>query len=241
MEGKNMYRNELEIDVLRCMKALYKRKWLILLVTILFLIVGVALTLDVGVNRYSAKATVYAASNGSYSESANAVNAMNAYLNVANSYKVCQRAALLMGRSDVDASMIQRAINVSSSANTGKNATTNFMNSSATILIFNATTTDSQLSMEIADAMAQSYAIEMKNILNSDSVRVLDNAYTSWMSYNAKRNAWETRAKYALVGLALSCFVILAGELFDRRVRTIREATIRDNLPIIGIIPDSKD
>lgn len=237
-----MYKNDLEIDVLRCLRALLKRKFLILIVTVLFLIAGWAYTLNVGTDLYSASATVYAASDGSFSDSTNAVNAMNAYLGVANSYKVCQRAALLMGRSDIDASTIQRAISVSSSSNKSKyTSSTSFMNSSATILTFKATTTDPQLSMEIADSMAQSYSIEMKNILNNDSVKVLDNAFDYSKSFNAEKDAWKSRGMFALVGFAFACFVILVSEIFDRRVRTIREATIRDDIPIIGIIPDYKD
>ncbi|SFC62107.1 Wzz/FepE/Etk N-terminal domain-containing protein [Butyrivibrio sp. YAB3001] len=236
-----MYQNELEIDVIRCLKALYKGKVLILFVAMLFLVIGFAITIDMGEDKYTAKSTVYAAADGSYTESANAVNVMNAYLGVANSYKVCQRAALLIGRNDVEAADIQKVISVSSSAKSSSaSSITSFMNSSATILVFYATTSDPQLSMDIADAMAQSYSIEMKNILNNDSVKVLDNAYTYSKTYNANLNAWKERAKYALIGFSIACVVILISEIFDSKVRTIREATIREQLPVLGIIPDYK-
>ena len=236
-----MFKNEVEIDVGRCLKALIKRKKFIALVTVLFFVIGLGLTLDVGDDMYSATATVYAAADGSYADATNAVTAMNAYLNVANSYKVSQRAALIIGRSNVTAKDVQDSVDVSSSANkTSSSSISNFMNSSATIISFSATTNDAALSMEMADAMAQSYAIEMSEILNSDSVKTLDNAYTYNKTTNATLSAWKNRAMFMIIGFALACLVVVLGEIFDRKVRTVREASIRDELPVIGIIPDYK-
>jgi capsular polysaccharide biosynthesis protein len=206
-------------------------------------LVGVGLTLDVGEDKYTSTATVYAAADTSYTEAANAVTAMNAYLDVATSLKVSQRAALLMGRNDVDASDIQSAIWVNSSLkNTGTTSSvSSFMNSSATIISFYATTSDAELSREIADAVADSYVIEMANILKTDAVKNLDSAGLGYLSHNAKLEAWKDRIKFMLVGFAFACVLVVACEVFDRKVRTIREATIREQLPVIGVIPDYKD
>ena len=238
-----MYKNELEIDVLRCIKVLYKRKGFIALISLLFLIIGVGLTLDVGQDKYTSLATVYAASDSSYSDAANAVTAMNAYLDVATSYKVSQRAALIMGRSDIDAGDVQSALAVNSSVKkaTSTSTVSNFMNSSATIISFYATTTDPELSREIADAAAESYVIEMSNILKNDSVKKLDSAERGWLSYNARVEALKDSVKGMIVGFMLACMLVIVSEVFDNKVRTVREATIRNQLPIIGIIPDSRE
>ena len=238
-----MFKNELEIDVGRCLGALLRKKKFIGLITILAFLAGLGLTLDVGEDKYTAVATVYAAADGSYVDAANAVTAMNAYLNVANSYKVSQRAALIIGRSDVSATDVQDSVAVSSSATKSSSSTTlsNFMNSSATIISFSATTTDPALSMEMADAMAQSYAIEMAEILNTDSVKTLDNAYTYNKSRNASVQAWKRRAEVMLAGFVFACAIVVVCEIFDRKVRTVREASIRESIPVIGLIPDYKE
>lgn len=236
-----MFKNELEIDVGRCLGALLKRRKFVALITILFFILGLGLTLNIGEDQYSAYATVYASADGSYADATNAVTAMNAYLNVASSYKVSQRAALIMGRSDVTAEDVQSAVRVSSSANkTSGSSVSSFMNSSATIISFDATTSDPALSMEMADAMAQSYAIEMSEILNNDSVKTLDSAHAYSKTTNAVLSAWKTRGIFTAAGLVLACLIVMLCEIFDRKVRTIREASIRENLPVIGIIPDYK-
>jgi capsular polysaccharide biosynthesis protein len=237
-----MYKNELEIDVIRCIKALGIRKKFIGLITFIFLIIGIGLSLNVGQDKYSAKATAYAAADKSYSDSANAVTAMNAYLDVAKSYKVCQRAALILGRTDIDAIDIQNSVKVTTSAKTSSSSTvSNFMNSSATIVTFTASTTDPELSMEMADAMVQSYVREMADILHADSVKMLDKAHTYKLSYNTKREIAKRIIKVGMAGFAIACLVVLSCEIFDTKVRTVREATIGDKLPVIGIIPDYKE
>ncbi len=238
-----MFKNELEIDVGRCIKALFKKAGFICVIAVLFFIARTGMTLSVGEDKYTAQSTVYAASSSSYSESANAVTAMNAYLDVATSYKVCQRAALILGRSDVDATFVKNSVGVGSSVRrTSSNSTvSSFMNSSGTVITIYATTTDPELSMAMADAMAQSYSIEMNSILNNDSLKILDGAYTNYQSYNAHREAWKSRIQFAILGFGLACILVIFTELFDNKIRTIREATIRNNLPVIGIIPDYKD
>lgn len=237
-----MFKNELEIDVGRCLGALLAKKKFIAIITILAFLIGIGFTLDVGEDQYTAVATAYAQADGSFTDATNAVTAMNAYISVASSYKVSQRAALIIGRSDVDATDVQKAIRVSSSASSSSSSSSSsFMTNSATIVSFSATTSDPALSMEMADAMAEAYAAEMESILNADSVKTLDNAYTYVKSKDADVEAWKDRIKFALVGFVLACLLVVVCEIFDRKVRTIREATIRESIPVIGIIPDYKE
>ncbi len=234
-----MYKYELEIDIARCFKALIKRIPFILLIVVLFFVAGFGLTLNVKEDKYTAVSTVYAAADNSFSEATAAVTAMNAYLDVAKSYKVSQRAALLMGRSDITAADIQSFVSVNSSSKS-KSASANFLNSSATIISFYATTNDRDLSIAMANAAAESYVIEMANILKNDSVKTLDDAYDAYISYNSKVEAWKNRIMAAILGAIFACFIVIVFEIFDKKVRTVREATIRNQIPVLGIIPDCK-
>ena len=238
-----MYKREFEIDVMWCIRALFKRKFFIIVITLLSLIAGVGMNIDVGEDQYTSVATVYAASDNSYSDATTAVTAMNAYLDVATSMKVSERAALIIGRSDIDATDIKNSLYVNSSAKTKSttSAVTNFLTSSATIISFYVTTSDPELSREIADAAAESYVIEMANILKTDSVKSLDRADQGTLSHNAKRQALKNMLKVMIAGFVLACLFVVVCEIFDTRVRSIREATIRNQLPIIGVIPDFKE
>ena len=228
----------MEIDIFRCSKALAKGWKFITIITILFLMIGFGLTLNKGNDKYGAQATVYASAENSYTEAANAVTAMNAYMNVAKSYKVCQRASLILGRSDIEASDVQNNTRISSTADSGSSLA---KANSATIISFTATTTDPELSMEMADAMAQAYTIEMNNILHGDSIKILDSAYSSYKAYDSDRAIWKKRLKFMGLGFVIACVVVVSFEILDRKVRTVREATIGGKLPVIGIIPEYKD
>ena len=100
------YRNEIEIDVGRCFRALKNKYRLIIIMSLLFLLIGVACTLGKRENKYSAQATVYSVSSGSYTESKTGISAMNDYVDVATSYKVCQRAAYIIGDKNIDADTV---------------------------------------------------------------------------------------------------------------------------------------
>ncbi len=238
-----MFKNEFEIDVFRCVNAITKKRGFIALFTLLSFLIGLGLTLDVGSDQYTSVATVYAAANTSYSEATSAVTAMNAYLDVATSYKVCQRTALLMGRSDIDATAVQESLEVSQSAKqtSSSSIVSGLSVSSATIISFSATTTDPEISREMADAAAEAFSIEMASILKFDAIKSLDSASLGELSMNAQVEAWKKRIGVMLVGLILICAFIIALEVFDSKVRTIRDATIRNQLPVIGIIPDYKE
>ncbi|WP_034451998.1 YveK family protein [Butyrivibrio sp. AE2032] len=237
-----MYKFDLEIDLFRCINALIKRKMFVALIAVLFFVIGFGLTLDVGEDKYTSKATVYAASSGTIYDTTAAVNAMNAYLDVAKSYKVSQRAALIIGRGDVDAVTIQNALSVKASDKaTGNSASITASSGADAIISFSATTTDPELSRQIADAAAESYVIEMANILKNDAVKNLDSASLGQLSSNANSEAWQRRVGFLFMGIILACLFIVFMEIFDNKVRTIRDATIRNQLPIIGIIPDYKE
>lgn len=233
-----MYNNEIEIDVFRCLNALRKNVRFIIVITILFMIAGVFLNLKLKDNKYSATATVYAAADSSYSEATNAVSAMNAYMDVAKSYKVCQRAALLLGRTDIEPEDIMESIYISSSE---QDSALTASLAKATVINFTATSTDEDLSIEMANAVAQAYALEMYNILHVDSVKVLDDAYKTYKSFSGIRSAAKKIILLSILGFMFACFVVVVSEIFDKKVRTLRDATIRDNIPIIGVIPDYKE
>ena len=94
--------------------------------------------------------------------------------------------------------------------------------------------------MKMADAVADAFVLEMADILGTDSVQVLDKAYTSKIALDGNVQKWKIRILAAVAGCMLTCFMIVFFEIFDRYIRTTREASIRGKLPVIGIIPEYK-
>lgn len=237
------FRNEIEIDVGRCIRAIGQKKFLILTITVLFAIIGFAVTLEERPDEYSATATVYSVSSGSYSESKTGISAMNDYVDVATSHKVCQRAAYMLGRKGIDAEQVMKSIEVveseKSSGSSSSSAAAALKNDSA-IIIITAKTNDADVSMEMADAVAEAFVLEMEDIIGTDSVQILDEAYDYKVASYGNIERWKIRIMAMAFGFVMTCCMIIFFEIFDVYTRTVREASIRGQLPVIGVIPEYK-
>lgn len=234
------FRNEIEIDVGRCARALWSKKLLILLITFLFAVIGFAITTEKKEDKYRASATVYSVSSGSYSESKTGLSAMNDYVDVATSHKVCQRAAYMLGRPDIDASTVMRSIKVVESESSSGSSTATHLASDSAIIIITAVTNDANVAMEMANAVAEAFVMEMENIIGTSSVQILDEAYNYEVASYGNIERGKIRFLAMAFGFILSCCMIVFFEIFDGYIRTIREGSIRGELPVIGVIPEFK-
>ncbi len=232
------YENELEIDLGRCVRALLKKWWFMAVMAVLFGIAGLALTMEKKEDIYEAKSSVYGMSAESYSYTQVGVSAMNDYADIATSMKVCERAALLMGSADVTGADIKEATTVS----TGKEAATSsaLANVDSTILTIICESSNPVEAMEMSQAVAEAFVMEMETILGKDIVRMLDRPYDYEISFDATQNQGKIRIIAFLFGGVFAAMIIVLGEIFDSKARTIRECTLGEELPVIGVIPMTK-
>lgn len=231
------YENELEIDLGRCFRALLKKWWLMAVMAVLFGIAGLALTLEKEDDIYSATSSVYVMSTESYSLTQVGITAMNAYADVATSMKVCERAALLMGSENVTGEEIMKATSVSTGEET---AVSSYIQQNSTILTISCQSGNPVEAMEMAQAVAEAFVMEMENITGTDAVRLLDKPYAYETVYDATQHQWMIRIVTFLFGGVFAAAIIVFGEIFDTKARTIRECTMGGELPVIGIIPVTK-
>lgn len=232
------YENEMEIDVGRCFRALLKKWWFMAAMAVLFGIAGLALTLEKEDDIYAASSSVYVMSPESYSLTQMGITAMNAYVDIATSMKVCDRAALLMGAADVTGEEIKKATSVS----TGKeDLVSSYIQQNTTVLTISCQSNNPVEVMEMSQAVAEAFVIEMENITGTDAVRLLDKPYTYETAYDATQHQWMIRIIAFLFGGVFAAAIIVFGEIFDTKARTIRECTMGDELPVIGVIPATKE
>ncbi len=232
------YENELEIDLGRCFRALVKKWWFMAVMAVLFGIAGLALTLEKEDDIYSATSSVYVMSAESYSQTQVGITAMNAYADIATSMKVCERAALLMGAENVTGEKIMEATTVS----TGEEEMTSmYVQKNSTVMTVTCKSNNPVEAMEMAQAVAEAFVMEMENITGTDAVRMLDKPHAYKVAFDATQRQWLIRIVAFLVGAVFAVVIILFAEIFDTKARTIRECTMKDELPIIGVIPVTKE
>lgn len=231
------YENEMEIDVGRCFRAMLKKWWFIAVMAVLFGLAGLALTLEKQDDLYEATSSVYGMSAESYSYTQVGVSAMNDYADIATSMKVCERAALLMGSANVTGENIKKATTVSA----GKESSASTSKVDTTIMTITCQSSNPVEAMEMSQAVAEAFVMEMENILGTDIVRILDKPYAYDVAFDATQNQWKTRIIAFLFGGVFAAVMIALGEIFDSKARTIRECTLGEQLPIIGVIPTTKE
>lgn len=231
------YENEMEIDVGRCFRAMLKKWWFIAVMAVLFGLAGLALTLEKQDDIYEATSSVYGMSAESYSYTQVGVSAMNDYADIATSMKVCERAALLMGSANVTGENIKKATTVSA----GKESSASTSKVDTTIMTITCQSSNPVEAMEMSQAVAEAFVMEMENILGTDIVRILDKPYAYDVAFDATQNQWKTRIIAFLFGGVFAAAMIALGEIFDSKARTIRECTLGEQLPIIGVIPTTKE
>lgn len=204
--------------------AVWKRKVLCLAAGLLVFLVGLVLTLGrTTSNVYMATSTVYSAVFGSYEESVDAANAMLSYANVVESAKVCERAASIVGDSDLTASDIQRMIDVSTS-------------NSTIVMTINAFSSDEEQAIEVANAVAEAFVIEIRTITGTDAIQTLDEASKAVMATNGVRKLWLIRAAAFAVGLILMIVIVFLGSLFSNKFQSVKQLELTGE-PIVGLIP----
>ena len=232
------YENELEIDLGRCFRALVKKWWFMAVMAVLFGMAGLALTLEKEDDIYSATSSVYVMSAESYSQTQVGITAMNAYADIATSMKVCERAALLMGAENVTGEKIMKATTVSTGEESVASA---YIQKNSTVMTVTCQSNNPVEAMEMAQAVAEAFVMEMENITGTDAVRMLDKPHAYKMTFDATQQQWMIRIVAFLFGAVFAAAIIVFTEVFDAKARTIRECTMKDELPVIGVIPVTKE
>lgn len=218
--------DEIQLEDFRlALLALWRKKLLILAITILTGLIGWFFTFNEQViNTYQAKTSVYSVATGSAQELNYLSTALISYADIVKSNKVCERAAtLLRGNVSLDASDIQRMIGVNS------------VNDS--VIEISAVSTDPQVSIAVTNAVAEAFVREMTGITENDAIQILDSADSFMINENGTKNILMKRFLFLFAGLAISSAYIAGSELFSNKIRSVAQCFEVDEKEILGIVP----
>lgn len=203
---------------------LWREKWTIMMVTLLVGCIGILFTIRGNVqNQYGAQATVYSALYNSYQDSVDGTTAMTNYSSIVSSAKVCERAASLLGDTNVDAQTIQGMI------------TANYDDKAVILSIF-AYSEDPELAVQVANSVAQAFVIEMRGIVGSGSVQILDQASTPFVSKSGNNKLWQIRMLFFMVGFGCICAWFFLSTLLSDTIHSVSQC-IPDEEKMVFLIP----
>ena len=216
---------EIKIDFRRYFLAIKKNKLIVIIVAIASLAIGILLNYNVKPDKYRAYSNVYSVSFGSYTDSVEGVYVLQTYSDIINSRKVANRAAMIIGDDSLDGEKIKSMITYS------------YSEQSPVYYIY-ATSTDPQLSMTIANAVAKAFVIEMNNIMGEDNAQILDEAYDYEQVFNGRKDQIKNILIITLLGTLLCLFVIVMISFFSNKVESVNDVTLNGEIEILGVIPN---
>lgn len=213
-----------KIDVGRCLKALLKKWYYMLLVgiaiaAVLYLVKGIQ-----NKTTYTASATIYSASYGSYSETTIATRAMQTYSQIISSYMIAERAEGLIGDESITAQEIRSMVYIDYEAE-------------SPILYILARSSSVGKSVAVVNAVAEAFLIEAQNITGGEGIRILDRASEEAVNASSSSDGKKMAILGFLVGFfGVACIIVLH-EIFSDRVYRVEDATL-GSMELLGIIPD---
>ena len=200
-----------------------------LICALAFFALGILLTLGNNIeNTYYASTNLYCPVNSNYSEASSAVAVISSYANLIESQKVAERAASLLENTNIDYRSIQNMISYTTS--------TSGINLSIT-----AYSSDPEIAIRVANAVANAFVEEMRNMMGMDVIQILSAADRANLSSNGIVSLWESRIIFLLIGFIISALIIFFKELFSDKIRSLDQCIIADEDVLIGVIPIIKD
>ena len=230
-EAESYANKIIEIDFLKCFKALLRNYKITLFVTLIAFTIGIGTTSFVidSNNEYEATSSVYGIVYGSFTDSSDILNSLKAYGEVVKSHKIAERASLLIGDDTIDKDKIYDMISVEYDSST--------LDYSAIIYI-HATYYDKDVAIDVANAVAEAFVLEIANLTGKNDIQILDTADNATISYNANQTKIKTLAISIILGFIIGCAYIVIKEIFSDKMYAPKDATDYGKLDIIGVIPD---
>jgi capsular polysaccharide biosynthesis protein len=185
---------------------------------------------------HQATASVYCVAEDSYSQTAESVQMMNIYVDIIQSTRVAERANSILGNAYPDANTILGMINVDTGVE--ESAYYSTANYRSIMIKISAGSVNAQEAIDVANAVAEAFSLEMSSMLSNTSVQVLDSAQTTTVVYKAELWNIIYIALGAAAGVFLAAAWIAIKEIFVINLRSVNDGTLFGKLDVIGVIPD---
>lgn len=218
-------------DIKVSLLAVWKNISKCLVLGLLFLAVGIVLTMGNGVeNAYSASSSLYCPVNGTYSETSSAVQIISSYASLIKSQKVAEKAVSYLGNTNLTYKDILNMVSYTT-------------NTSGINLTISAFSVNQDEAVSVANAVANAYVDEMRTMIGTEVVQILSAADKAILYENGVTRLWKTRISFFAIGTLLMALIIFVFELFSDKIRSVDQCLLTDEDVILGIIPeiDSSD
>lgn len=227
---------QMKINIKRCFYELWKKRHIIGLIVALSVLVGLYTMLNAKeVGNYNALASVYHSTtygnyaadgtNGSSMQSSNSDD-LTEFSEIAYSRNVAKRAAALLDIEGIDETNIGLFYSASANGN---------------FLYVNGFSDEPKLATGVANAVAEAFAVEYKNLTGDENLQVFEKAENATYYAQDDTNKKMTMIIFTGVGFVMACMVIVLRVLFSAKVQDFAECDLDGEIEILGVIPEVKE
>lgn len=227
-----------EIDIKEILYYIFKKRFFVIILTILGIVAGVLYTKFLVTPMYSSVTTVVLAkpttANNAYSTSSEAITQgditlnsklISTYSEIMKSRAVAEEVKASLGL-DISEEKLMKNISVSAKDDTE-------------MLKIQVSNEDPIIAANVANSLSDVFKAKVKEIYNIENVAVIDKAIPSKAPNNV--NYTKNAALFGAVGFIVSCGILFLIFYFDTRVKSKSEIEELLGLETLAVIPEIKD
>lgn len=229
-QGKNSAK-ERTVDLARLVQVLWKRVWLLILVTVLVGAAAFAGSKLFGTPRYSSNFTAYVNNRQSTMEGQTITNSgdITASRNLTYLYEeiIVSRSVL------IDAA---EACQLKVSYKQLRSMVETTVSEMAAIITVTVEAEDPQVAQQLATAIADAAPVHVERIVDGSSMRIVDAPVLP--TAPVASGSVRTAILAAAVAFAVCAIIVILLDMVRDHVQTARELEERHGLTVVGVIPD---
>lgn len=227
---------EEETNFIEIFKILWKKKLIIIPVTLLFMVMGGYYSIQIKVPKYKSTTTLLLAQNSS-AETQGIENEITQTDISLNQKLVSTYSVLVKSKSVLDQVLENLNMDRSLEEELKKNIEVKAVEDTQVIEI-TYINEDSNVAYKVASELANVFCKKIVEIYNINNVYIVDKAEIAEEPYNI--NYIKTIIIFAIIGVGLSCMTVFIISLFDTTVKTQEDVENSTGLVVLAQVPEIK-
>lgn len=221
-----------EIDLRQFVKGLWKKKWIIIIVTILFAAIGAAYSILFVTPKYTATTTLVLASvSKNATESSDAITSSDLSLNTS---LVSTYRELVKSKNVISEVIHNLRLGTISENSIRDNLTVSSV-SGTQILTISYTDENPEYAAMITNQVAEVFMDRIKDIYKIENIKIVDRAEQPTVASNIDYK--KDIIKFTLIGFALSIVIVFIANFFDTTVKTKEDIESEFKLHVLCTLP----
>lgn len=225
-----------EIDLMELFNIFWKKKFVIILIIFLFILLGIMYSYNYKVPKYKSSTTLLLAQN--YSDSSNNVsNEITQTDIILNQKLVSTYSELIKSKTVIKQALTNLNMDIEDWEEVKKSTEVKELSNTQVIEI-TYSSEDYSVAYKIANELAKVFCDKVTEIYNINNIYVVDKAEIDKVPYNM--NHIKDIMIFAIIGAGLSCMIIFIISMLDTTVKKVEDVEKATHLIVLAQIPEIK-